>query len=216
MADEQQQNQSTNESTVKLRPGQAIVDAEEFQRAKRQAIGRKEMLRKVLGADADVDAANVDEVVSRLAKLAALEVAQKEEEGKYQELILVERTRREAAESKVVETQAAWEHERLSSAVVAAAVQAGAINPEQVVAIYGGSARIVDGKLVEAKSGVDFAAHLAEQAAGAGANLFRAKGRSGAGTPPGGTQSPTVGAEFSNLSPAMQATIAGLRSAGAL
>ena len=31
-----------------------------------------------------------------------------------------------------------------------------------------------------------------------------------------GTQSPTVGAEFSNLSPAMQAQIAGLRSAGAL
>jgi len=196
-------------ATVALKPGQIVVDASEYQRAQRQAVERKEALRKIVG-----EGGSVDDVLAKLSELDEIKTKQAEEEGKYQELLAKEREARAAAEAKASETAAAWEREKLHNAVTRAAVKAGAVDPAQIVAIFGGAAKIEDGKLVVAESGADFEEFLAEQAKGSAANLFKAQGKPGSGAAPGDgavTDSP-----FKNLPPEQRARIESLKASGVL
>lgn len=198
---------------VKLKPGQVVIDQKELNRTTAQATERKAALRKVLAAAGLGDDGSIDDVAAKLAKLNELETKQAENAGQYKELLAAEREKVKAAERKAEEIGQAWQKEKLENAVMNAAGSAKAKRPSQIVAIYGGRAKLDNGKLVHAETGADFVEFLAEEAKGENANLFEPPGKPGSGASPGNRTSGVNG--HNPTTPAhLQATIEAGKAAG--
>lgn len=194
--------------TVILKPGQKVISERDYNKDIAKLTALKADLRKIVG-----DNGSVDDAAAKLARLAELETKQAESQGQYKELLATEREKRKVAEDAAAKIRGDWEAEKLGNAVRDAAVKAGALSPAQVLAIYGGRAKVAEGKLIHAETGADFVEFLAEEAKGDNANLFKPPGKPGSGASPGNRTSGANGTH--TTTPAhIQATIEAGKAAG--